>query len=76
VDIRPGARGVKQAQLDLFAWAKPRQGVRRIGWRNLRVDCVIGPHWWFSEYLCIPCEGVIVPDLKSPITWQHYQFRG
>jgi hypothetical protein len=67
---------MKGGQLDLFAWATPQPKLKRIGFMRERVDCMIGPHWWFSPYLVIgDGTGAVVPDLKSPISFRFYRFR-
>lgn len=63
-------------QLDLFSWGRPRAKFKRIGFQRERLDCRIGPHWWFSHYLVMSDEaGRVVPDLKSQITFSWHQVR-
>jgi hypothetical protein len=63
-------------QLDLFSWATPKPKLRREGFIRERVECKIGPHWWFSRYLVIgDGTGRVVPDLRPSARPWWYQFR-
>lgn len=64
-----------RVQLDLFAWATPRQKVQRSGFCREMVVCKIGPNWWFAPYLVICDGGKVVPDLRASLLPTFHQFR-